>query len=181
MYIQRHLEPYIIQASRFYPVVMICGQRHVGKATMLHHIKEPERKYITLDDVYARTLALNDPALFFETYGFPLLIDEFQRVPSLLLEMKRIVDQRALEGEENSGMYWLTGSQKFQMMNGVSESLAGRLAIFEMAGLSAAEKEGRPALLLPLLTETNSPTETVDTLQSRWCEYRRILMYDIMN
>lgn len=73
------------------------------------------------------------------------MIDEFQRVPSILLEMKRIVDQKALDGEDNSGMYWLTGSQKFKMMKDVSESLAGRIAVFDMSGLSAAEIEGREA------------------------------------
>lgn len=147
MYIHRHLEKQIQEASRFYPVVMVCGQRQVGKSTMLHHIKEADRRYVTLDDGNARRLAANDPALFFETYGYPLLIDEFQRVPSILLEMKRIVDERALAGEDNSGMFWLTGSQKFQMMQGVSESLAGRIAIFDMASLSAAEIEGRPEAL----------------------------------
>lgn len=55
------------------------------------------------------------------------MTDEFQRVPSILLEMKRIVDQRALNGEDNNGMYWLAGSQKFKMMKDVSESLAGRM------------------------------------------------------
>lgn len=147
MYIQRHLEKQILETSRYYPVVMVCGQRQVGKSTMLNHIKEPERRYVTLDDGNARRLAATDPALFFETYGYPLLIDEFQRVPSILLEMKKIVDQKALDGEDNNGMFWLTGSQKFHMMRGVSESLAGRVAIFDMAGLSAAEKEGRPAAL----------------------------------
>ena len=57
-----------------------------------------------------------------------LLIDEFQRVPSILLEKKRIVDGKALAGEYNHGMFWLTGSQKFQMMGHVAESLAGRVA-----------------------------------------------------
>lgn len=147
MYIRRHLEEQVLKASRYYPVVMVCGQRQVGKSTMLNHIKEPERRYVTLDDGNARRLAANDPALFFETYGYPLLIDEFQRVPSILLEMKRIVDEKALKGEDNSGMFWLTGSQKFQMMQGVSESLAGRAAIFDMSSLSAAEIEDRPAAL----------------------------------
>ena len=124
---------------------MVCGQRQVGKSTMLNHIREPERKYVTLDDGNARRLASTDPALFFETYGYPLLIDEFQRVPSILLEMKKIIDQKALNGEDNSGMFWLTGSQKFKMMQDVSESLAGRVAVFDMASLSAAEIEGRPA------------------------------------
>ena len=129
---------------------MVCGQRQVGKSTMLYHIKEAERKYVTLDDANARRLAETDAALFFETYGFPLLIDEFQRVPSLLLEMKHIVDEKALKGEDNSGLFWLTGSQKFKMMQGISESLAGRIAVFDMSALSAAEIEKRePALFKP--------------------------------
>ncbi len=144
MYIQRHLETQILEASKFYPVVMVCGQRQVGKSTMLNHIREKNRRYVTLDDRNARRLAANDPALFFETYGYPLLIDEFQRVPSILLEMKKIVDQKALDGEDNNGMFWLTGSQKFKMMQNVSESLAGRIAIFDMSSLSAAELEERP-------------------------------------
>ena len=145
MYIQRHLEGQVREASKFYPVVMVCGQRQVGKSTMLNHIKEEGRRYVTLDDGNARRLAEKDPALFFETYGYPLLIDEFQRVPSILLEMKRIVDRKALDGEDNNGMYWLTGSQKFKMMKDVSESLAGRIAVFDMSGLSAAEMEERKA------------------------------------
>lgn len=150
MYIARHLEDKIKEASKYYPVVMVCGQRQVGKSTMLYHIKEAERKYVTLDDANARRLAETDAALFFETYGFPLLIDEFQRVPSLLLEMKHIVDEKALKGEDNSGLFWLTGSQKFKMMQGISESLAGRIAVFDMSALSAAEIEKRePALFKP--------------------------------
>ena len=111
MYITRHLKKQILDASRYYPVVMVCGQRQVGKSTMLNHIKESNRRYVTLDDGNARRLAINDPALFFETYGYPLLIDEFQRVPTILLEIKRIVDQKALDGADNNGMFWLTGSQ----------------------------------------------------------------------
>ena len=123
MYIRRHLEEQVKLASKNYPVIMVCGQRQVGKSTMLNHIKEIQRKYVTLDDINARRLAETDPALLFETYGTPLLIDEFQRVPSILLEIKRIVDQKALDGEDNNGMFWLTGSQKFRMMQNISESL----------------------------------------------------------
>ena len=152
MYITRHIEEQIRKASKNYPVVMVCGQRQVGKSTMLHHIKEPERRYVTLDDGNARRLATNDPALFFETYGYPLLIDEFQRVPSILLEIKRIVDEKALSGEDNNGLFWLTGSQKFLMMKNVSESLAGRTAVFDMSGLATSELEKRnPALFSPVI------------------------------
>lgn len=98
-----------------------------------------------MDDLNARNLAETDPQLFFETYTPPVLIDEFQRVPGILLEIKKIVDERALREEENSGLFWLTGSQKFSMMKGVSESLAGRIAIFDLSGLSSAEISGKSA------------------------------------
>lgn len=143
MYIERQLQNEVLRASEQYPVVMVCGQRQVGKSTMLYHIKEADRKYITFDDMNVRRLAETDAALFFETYGNKLLIDEFQRVPSVLLEIKRIVDGAALRGEDTSGMFWLTGSQKFVMMKDVSESLAGRVAVFDMSSLSSAEIENR--------------------------------------
>ena len=143
MYIRRHIEETVWRMSRAYPVVMVCGQRQVGKSTMLYHIKEEARKYVTLDDANARRLAFSDPEFFLETYGTPLLIDEFQRVPSLLLEIKRFVDRKALQGEETAGLFWLTGSQKFRMMQNVSESLAGRTAVLDMSTLTAGELEGR--------------------------------------
>lgn len=143
MYIKRHLESQILNVSNNYPVIMVCGQRQVGKSTMLNHIKEEDRKYITLDDINARRLAESDVGWFFETYGTKLIIDEFQRVPSILLEIKRIIDEKALKEEDNSGMFWLTGSQKFEMMKNVSESLAGRVAVFDMSSLSNSEIEGR--------------------------------------
>lgn len=142
MYINRHIEKSILEASGSYPVIMVCGQRQVGKSTMLYHIREDNRAYVTLDDANARRLAREDAALFFETYGFPVLIDEIQRVPELLLEIKRIVDQRTLEGEKTAGLFWLTGSQKFKMMKDVSDSLAGRIAVFDMSGLTGAEISG---------------------------------------
>ena len=162
MYINRHMEQQIIEASKYYPVVMVCGQRQVGKSTMLHHIKEANRRYVTFDDGNARRIALEDPALFFETYGYPLLIDEFQRVPSILIEMKKIVDAKALEGEETGGLFWITGSQKFKMMKDVSESLAGRIAVFDLAGLSAGELEGRePRFFHPDLPSIRERMKTI--------------------
>lgn len=138
MYINRALEKTFLAAS-YYPVLALCGQRQAGKSTMLNHIKEEDRKYITLDDRTARRLAQNDPELFFETYGTKLIIDEFQRVPELLIEIKKIVDKKALNGENNSGMFWLTGSQQFQMMKNISETLSGRVGIFSMSSFSQCE------------------------------------------
>lgn len=147
MYINRHLENQILAASEKYPVVMLTGQRQVGKSTMLYHIKDESRNYVSLDDINARRLAETDLALFFETYKAPLIIDEFQRIPELTLEIKKIVDERALKGEPNEGMYWLTGSQRFTMMKNVSETLAGRVAIFEMSSLTSSEIRGDKASL----------------------------------
>lgn len=147
MYIKRHMESKVLELSEQFPIVMVYGQRQVGKSTMLHHIMDKNRKYVTLDNISARRLAEEDPELFFETYGSPLLIDEFQRVPSILLEMKRIVDEKKLAGEKCEGMFWLTGSQKFKMMNNVSETLAGRVGILELAGLSDNEINGKESRL----------------------------------
>ena len=143
VYITRQLEQTVIKASGQYPVVMVCGQRQTGKSTMLRHISTDERRYVTFDDYRARSLARNDPEQFFEYYGHKLFIDEFQRVPEILLEIKKIVDE-AQYGGGASGMFWLSGSQKFEMMKNITETLAGRTAIFSLLPLSCAETEGRP-------------------------------------
>lgn len=142
MYIKRQIENAIIEASKEYPVILVCGQRQVGKSTMLNYIKEAKRRYVSFDDRAAKRLAETDPSLFFDTYGYPILIDEFQKVPSILETIKDIVDKLSYEGKDNNGLFWLTGSQKFQMMKGVSESLAGRVAVFEMSSLSQQEIDG---------------------------------------
>ena len=142
VYINRIIEKRILEISNSYPVVMVCGQRQVGKSTMLNHIKEDNRKYVSLDDRNARRLASEDPDLFFDTYGYPILIDEFQKEPQILEKIKDIVDKLGYEGKNNNGLFWLTGSQKFKMMKNITESLAGRVAVFELSGLSQAELLG---------------------------------------
>ena len=90
-YIKRHLEDEVLKASKHYPVVMICGQRQVGKTTMLFNMKKSNMNYITFDDMSIRKLAKNDPELLLENYKAPLIIDEFQRCPSILITIKKIV------------------------------------------------------------------------------------------
>lgn len=138
-YIKRQMEEAILRASQEFPVVMVCGQRQTGKSTMLRHLSSVDRVYVTLDDAKARSLAKNDPALFFETYGYKIFIDEFQYAPSLLIEIKKIVDEKRYNGEEVNGLFWLSGSQKFVMMKHITESLAGRVAIFNLLPLSQRE------------------------------------------
>lgn len=141
-YISRIMEKDILEASKNYPVIMVCGQRQVGKSTMLNHIKKSNRKFVSFDDQNARRLALNDPDLFFDTYKYPIIIDEFQKVPSILEKIKEIVDRLAREDKDNNGLFWLTGSQKFKMMENVPESLAGRVSLYELSSLSFKEIYG---------------------------------------
>lgn len=96
---------------------------------------EPNRTRVSLDDSDVLTLAKQDPNLFFQTYQPPLLIDEVQKAPELLLQIKKIVDNT-----NEKGLFWLTGSQKFTLMKNVSESLAGRVAVLDLQGLSQSEK-----------------------------------------
>lgn len=142
MYYRRQMEKAILKASEEFPVIMVCGQRQVGKSTMLRQLSDGDRTYVTFDDAKARNLAKKDPALFFETYGYKLFIDEFQYVPEILSEIKRIVDEKTYSGEKVNGTFWLSGSQKFVMMKHVTESLAGRVAVFNLLPLSQREIDG---------------------------------------
>ena len=97
----------------------------------------PERKYVTLDDPDIRYLAKNDPALFMQRYTPPVLIDEIQYATELLPYIKMSADRYGRKGD-----FWLTGSQVFRLMKNVSESLAGRVGVVNLLGLSDAEIYG---------------------------------------
>lgn len=110
----------------------------MGKTTLLKHLaQDSNRTYVTLDDLSVRSLALSDPALFLQRYTPPLLIDEIQYAPQLLSYIKIYADNGA-----NNGDIWLTGSQRLPLMQGVTESLAGRVGIIDLQGLSANEING---------------------------------------
>lgn len=139
MYIKRTLEQTIIEASAAFKVVLLTGPRQVGKTTLLQKLKEQERSYVSLDEPDTRFAAKRDPAGFISRLKIPVLIDEVQYVPELFSYIKAVVDRT---GE--TGLFWLTGSQQFSMMKNVSESLAGRVAILDLRGISLAEEQGRP-------------------------------------
>lgn len=146
-YIFRSIEKKLIKAKDTFPVVMITGARQVGKTTLLNIMKQTsdeEISYVSLDDLSARNLAIEDPELFIRKYKPPVIIDEFQYAPDLLSYIKMIVDQKRFENLnddriKSNGLYYLTGSQVFHTMKNVSESLAGRVAIFELHGLTNRE------------------------------------------
>lgn len=137
-YIKRELERKFMEMNSFFKAVLVTGARQVGKTTMLKHLAErTERTYVTLDDITVRELAQSDPALFFQTFKPPILIDEVQHAPQLFERIKLLCDQT-----EDTGLFWLTGSQHFGMMKHVRESLAGRIGILELYSLSQREKKG---------------------------------------
>ena len=145
MYIERALEPLVRRYSENFKIVAVTGPRQVGKTTMLKHLMEEEaesgvdRVYVTLDNTAILQTAKEDPALFLQRYRPPVLIDEIQKAPELLPYIKMIVDER-----DDCGSVWITGSQPLHLMKAVSESLAGRVGIVEMLGLSHSEVAGTP-------------------------------------
>ena len=137
-YIKRSLEKVVLQVSKEYPVVLISGPRQVGKTTMLKKLMEgTDRNYVSLDDLQERALAKNDPEMFLQLHKPPVLIDEVQYAPELFSMIKLIVDK-----EHRKGDFWLTGSQIFDLMKGVQESLAGRVAVLSLSSLSQTEIYG---------------------------------------
>ncbi|ACL22105.1 hypothetical protein DesLBE_4532 [Desulfitobacterium sp. LBE] len=137
-YIKRSLERKFLHMSKFFKAVLVTGARQVGKTTMLKHLAEGQnRTYVTLDNLMARNLAKTDPVLFFQTYKPPVLIDEVQYAPELFSQIKILCDS-----SEEPGLIWLTGSQQFEMMKNVRETLAGRIGIMTLYSLSKNEKDG---------------------------------------
>ena len=133
-YIARALEGRLLEASSQFPVLFITGPRQTGKTTLLKHLKDDSRGYVSLDSMPARLLAREDPELFLQRFPPPLIIDEIQYAPGLLSAIKLVCDASG-----DKGLFWLTGSQQFELMRGVTESLAGRVAILSLSGLSERE------------------------------------------
>jgi hypothetical protein len=138
VYIQRELESKFLEMSGFFKAVLVVGARQVGKSTMLKHLAEGQnRTIVTMDRETDRELARNDPVLFFQKYKPPILIDEIQKAPQLLEQIKIMCDE-----SDERGRFWLTGSQRKRLMERSRDSLAGRLGILKLYGLSQREKAG---------------------------------------
>ena len=143
-YITRHMEERIKELSKSYSAILLTGPRQSGKTTMLRRLSGKEnigRDYVTLDDLTQRQMAKNDPALFLQLHKPPILIDEVQYAPELFTYIKIYVDEH-----QHPGDFWLTGSQLFRLMQGVQESLAGRVALLHMSPLSQREIISAPAV-----------------------------------
>lgn len=136
MYIERHISRTILRLGKAFPAVLITGARQVGKSTVLKKIL-PDTPYFTLDNIGVHNALANDPQDFLELQGTPIVLDEIQRAPGAFQSIKYEIDK-----SRQAGMYFITGSQRYSLMQGVSESLAGRVFPLEMVGLSARELRG---------------------------------------
>lgn len=132
-YFKRLAESVIKKQEKMFKTILVTGARQVGKTTMLKNIK-PNINYITLDDMILNQSAVEDPELFLKANKPPIIIDEIQYAPNLLRYIKIAVDN-----SEKKAMYYLTGSQQFNLMKDISESLAGRVGILNLLGLSLRE------------------------------------------
>jgi len=138
MYIRRHLENVLIAPEYLRGVMAVTGARQTGKSTLMQNaFKDNELNTVVLDELEVRTLAKTNPKLFLARNRTPLFIDEAQYAPELFPYMKAHVDS-----VKEKGVFFLSGSQRFNMIKDLSESLAGRVGIFELLGLSLREIRG---------------------------------------
>ncbi len=144
--IKRTILKQIELAVKCRPVTLITGARQVGKSTLAQLFIEKGFSYVSLDNSRECEAAIKDPEMFLQTHKWPLIIDEVQKAPGLFNVIEEIVNNEKMKNPNNYGMYILTGSQIYRLMNGVSESLAGRVAIIHMSPLSRSEILGREEL-----------------------------------
>ncbi len=137
MYIHREIERTLAAFLSQFKCVLVTGARQTGKTTCLKQMLGNSYEYITLDDMNELNNALESPGTFLNASVLPLIIDEVQLAPSLFRQTKLVVD-----ATDSYGTVVLTGSQTYNLMQGVSESLAGRVGILELAPLSLREIMG---------------------------------------
>ncbi len=158
------------ELSAQFPAVMVCGARQVGKTTLLRNAAEDGRKFVSLDDPDVRALARNDPALFLQAYTPPVIIDEIQYAPQLLPLVKMAIDRDS----DKCGRYWFTGSQQFHLMRDIGETLAGRIGIIDLGGISQREELGRTTDEAVDIVPSSIDTETsYETLQGVFARIHR--------
>jgi predicted AAA+ superfamily ATPase len=134
--IKRDIEPVLKELSKQYPVVTITGPRQSGKTTLCRNTF-PDYTYINLEAIDIRQFAIDDPRGFLAQYNKYVIFDEIQRAPELLSYLQTIIDER-----KEPGQFILTGSQQFEVMSNISQTLAGRTALLKLLPFSISEIKG---------------------------------------
>ena len=132
MYIPRLISNQVLEVQKYYPVTVITGPRQSGKSMLCKHLF-PDYKYVNLENINTRAFAATDPEAFINSLGETAVIDEVQRIPDILSVIQVKVD------ENKERRYILTGSNNLKLTNGISQSLAGRAALFTLLPFSFPE------------------------------------------
>lgn len=131
--IERALTTRVRSSVATRPCVLVTGARQVGKTTLLR-MAFPDMEYVSFDNILLANSAAESPRAFLDRFAGPVIFDEVQQVPELLPAIKEHIDTY-----HENGRWVLTGSQRFELMKGISESLAGRITILHLETLSGAE------------------------------------------
>ena len=139
MFVERLLRQSFEKACASFPAVLVTGPRQSGKTTFLRHRAASDHRFVTFDDPLERAFARDDPNGLLDRFGDrPAVLDEIQYAPELLPYLKARIDRQ----RKRRGAFLMTGSQQFELMQGVSETLAGRVAILELLPFAIAELAG---------------------------------------
>ena len=134
----RVLSQTILRAAKTFPAVVVTGPRQSGKTTLLKNLFHRTHNFLSLENPDIRINAIHDPVAFLERHPPPTVLDEIQYVPQLLSYIKTRIDEKRVPGQ-----WILTGSQNFTLMQGATQSLAGRAAVLSLSSLSLAERVGK--------------------------------------
>src|SRR5580658_11338327 len=134
VYAPRKLAIVLKEAARHFPAVVVTGPRRAGKTTLCRRAF-PKARYVLLEDPDIQARVRSDPRAFLEELRPPVIFDEIQNVPELLDYVRTLIDARP----RRMGQWLFTGSQEAPLMQGITESMAGRAAILQLLPLSLAE------------------------------------------
>jgi len=164
IYIKRTLEPVLKKAASEFPALVLTGPRQSGKTTLLQHLFGKRCHYVSLEPPDVRAAAVEDPRGFLEMHPPPVIFDEVQYAPNLFPYVKEKIDAN----RDRRGQYLLTGSQNLLLMEKITESLAGRTAVFRLLPLSRREAEGQPGVSLPWESKRRLQTGSKISYRKLW-------------